>query len=62
VIVILTHWEGGHIVAARSLGSPIHSLTWASTWEMSMDGQVGIVLELKLLLVWVSTVVSVRLP
>ena len=53
MIVILNIWEADHVVGLGSLGRSTHSLTWASVWEMPVDGKVGIVLELKLLLVWV---------
>lgn len=62
VIVILSHWEASHVIANGPLGSSTHSLTRASVWEMSVDGQVRVVLELKLLLVWVWAVTRVHLP
>ena len=62
VIVILNHGEAAHVVdLGGCLGRPAHSLTWASTGQVPVDGQVGIVLELKLLRVRVWAVACIHL-
>ena len=66
VIVILYHWEAAHVAGSGALGPTIHHsallLTCrAAIWQVPMDGQVGVVLELKLLLVGVRAIASVRL-
>lgn len=52
MIVILYHREGHHVTSCRPLGRRAESLDHgrASVWEVSVDGQMGVVLELKLLL------------
>ena len=50
VIVIFHHGEGDHVGTPLVCGTQsLHHLS-ASVWEVSMDGQVPIVLELELLL------------
>ena len=62
VIVILNHGEAAHVVDLGScLGRAAHSLTWASIGQVSVDGQVGIVLELKLLRMRVWAVACIHL-
>ena len=58
VIVILNHGETtAHVVDLGGLGGcSAHSGDWATVRQVSMDRKVGVVLELKLLGVWVREV------